>query len=75
MFNLTILRPASFSKAQKTVLEIFRDSHSIESLLNSLKSMRFITIGIQISIESTRIGLIDKIDIYGRNAAIFEEVT
>ena len=33
MYNLTIERPECLSKAEKTVLKIFQDSHSIDSLL------------------------------------------
>jgi hypothetical protein len=74
MFNLTIERPDCFSKAQKTVLEIFKDSHSVDSLLNSLKTMRFITTSYKIDKDGCHVWLIDKLDFKERRAAIFEEV-
>lgn len=74
MFKLTIERSECFSKAQKTVLEIFKDSHSIDSLLNSLKSMRFINTSFVIGKDGSQVWLTDKFDFKERRAAVFEEV-
>ncbi len=75
MFNLTIERPECFSRAQKTVLEIFKDSHSIDSLIKSLKTMRFITTSYKIDNDGSLVWLIDKLDINERRAAVFSELT
>ena len=74
MFDLKIERPDCFSKAQTTVLEIFKDSQSIESLQNSLKSMRFISSSYIIKSSNLQVWLIDKYDCCQRRAALFEEV-
>ena len=74
MYNLTIERPEYFSKAQKTVLKIFQDSHSIETLLIALKSMRFIKTSYEIIQDGTQVRLAYKFDNKGKCAAVFEEI-
>ena len=73
MYNLTIERPECFSKAEKTVLKIFQDSHSIDSLLIALKSMRFIETSYDISTDGNQVRLVYKFDNKQINAAVFEE--
>ena len=73
MYNLTIERPECFSKAQKTVLKIFQDSHSIETLLIALKSMRFIKTSYDIAQDGNKVRLAYKFDNKQINAAVFEE--
>ena len=74
MYNLKIERPECFSKAQKTVLKIFQDSHSLETLLIALKSMRFIKTSYEIILEGTQVRLGYKFDNKDKSAAVFEEV-
>jgi hypothetical protein len=71
--KLTIERKECFSEGQTKVLEIFKDSSNLESLMSNLNAMRFVASCFLIERHGNQVWIIPTYSDDRRRAAVFEE--
>ena len=71
--KLTIERKECFSNGQTKVLEIFKDSSNLDSLISNLKAMRFVSSCFLIERHGNQVWIIPTYGEDRMRAAVFEE--